>query len=138
MTSIEYAKLLPEDIPQWQMPFWDSVRDNKAAVQRCDDCGTFRFVPKERCGKCLSGASTWTPIAGSGDLYTYTIVHRAPTPAYQEDVPYVIGHVTMTEGFRMVSNVRGIAPGEVRIGMPVHLDYEEATPDWTLYSFEPS
>ncbi len=138
MSEHKYTKFLPEGIPEWQMPFWDSLRDRKAAVQRCDNCGTFRFIPKERCPKCLSSSSTWTAIAGTGEIYTYTVVHRGPTPAYQEEAPYIISHVTMTEGFRMASNLRRVGPDDVRIGMPVELRYEEATPDWTLFYFEPS
>ena len=138
MPETDYEKFLPDGIPPWQMPFWESLRDRQAAVQRCDDCGTFRFIPKERCPHCLSAVSTWTPISGIGEVYTYTIVHRGPTPAYQADAPYVISHVTMAEGFRMASNLRGINPESVRIGMPVRLQYEDVTSEWTLFFFEPA
>jgi uncharacterized OB-fold protein len=138
MTDAAYEKFLPEGIPDWQMAFWQSLRSRKAAVQRCDECGTFRFIPKERCPKCLSPAATWTPISGNGEIYTYTVVHRAPTPAYQADAPYVIAHVTMEEGFRMASNLRGVDPAVVRIGMPVRLTYDEVTAEWTLPVFEPA
>jgi uncharacterized OB-fold protein len=137
MTGAAHEKFLPEGIPAWQMPFWTSLRDRKAAVQRCDDCGTFRYIPKERCSRCLSAAATWAPISGRGEIYTYTVVHRAPTPAYQADAPYVIVHVTMEEGFRMASNLRGTAPSDVRIGMPVRLSYDDVTAEWTLPVFEP-
>jgi uncharacterized OB-fold protein len=43
----------------------------------------------------------------------------------------------MEEGFRMVSNLRGIEPSQVQIGMPVRLVYEDVTADWTLFYFEP-
>jgi uncharacterized OB-fold protein len=132
------SKFLPDGIPGWQQPYWDSLRARAAAVQRCDSCGTFFFVPKERCPNCLSPESTWTPISGHGTVYTYTVVHRAPTPAYQEEVPYVIAHVTMDEGFRMAANLRGVDPESVSIGMPVQLGYEDATPEWTLPVFEPA
>jgi uncharacterized OB-fold protein len=137
MEDAVYAKFLPEGIPTWQMPFWDSLRERKASVQRCDDCGTFFYIPKERCPNCLSASTTWTPISGRGEIYTYTVVHRGPTPAYQADTPYVIAHVAMEEGFRMVSNLRAVDPADVRIGLPVRLIYEEATPEWTLFAFEP-
>jgi uncharacterized OB-fold protein len=138
MAETTYDKFLPEGIPTWQMPFWESLKAHQARVQRCDDCGAYVYIPKERCPKCLGSAMTWTPISGKGEVYTYTVVHRAPTPAYQADAPYVIAHVTMEEGFRMVANVDGIDPGDVRIGMPVQLTYEEATPDWTLFGFVPA
>lgn len=133
-----YEKFLPEGIPGWQTPFWDSLRRHEAQVQRCDGCGTFRFIPKERCPRCLSESSTWTAISGEGGVYTFTVVHRAPTPPYQADAPYVIAHVTMGEGFRMAANLSAVEAADLRIGMPVRLTYLDVTPEWTLFGFEPS
>lgn len=135
MSGVTYEKFLPEGIPGWQMPFWDSLREQQARVQRCDDCGTYVFIPKERCPSCRSAAMTWAPISGRGAVYTYTVVYRAPTPAYQGETPYVIAHVAMEEGFRMASNLRGVDPTEVGIGMPVRLIYHAVTPQWTLFEF---
>jgi len=130
-----YEKLLPEITPLHR-PFWDSIKAHAAELQRCDDCGAFRFIPTELCS-CGSARSTWTSIAGTGEVYTYTVVHRAPTPAYQADAPYVIAHVTMAEGPRMISNLVGVDPAEVRIGMPVRLGYDDVTPEVSLFHFEP-
>jgi uncharacterized protein len=137
MASTAYDKFLPEGIPDWQLAFWESLHRHQVRVQRCDRCNTFRYIPKERCPACLSPDATWTAVSGRGELYTYTVVHRAPTPAYQADAPYIIGHVTMAEGFRMVGNVTGIVPEAVKIGMSVRLVYLDATPEWTLFAFEP-
>jgi uncharacterized OB-fold protein len=125
------------EIPPLHEPFWDSVKAHGAQLQRCDSCGRFRFIPTELC-TCGSAASTWTPIAGTGQVYTYTVVHRAPTPAYQAKAPYVIAHVTMDEGPRMISHLVGVEPEQVTIGMPVRLGYDDVTPELTLYHFEPT
>jgi uncharacterized OB-fold protein len=131
-----YEGLRPEITPLHQ-PFWDSVSRRELSLQRCDDCAEFRFIPTELCSACGSASATWTPIEGTGEVYTYTIVHRAPTPAYQADVPYVIAHVTLAEGPRMISNLIGCDPHDVRIGMPVRVVYEAVAPDLTLYKFTP-
>lgn len=133
-----YQKFLPEDIPDSHRPFWDSLRERAAKVQRCDDCGTFRYIPKDICASCHGDRATWTPISGRGDVYTYTVVRRAPTPAYQEDAPYVLVHVTMAEGFRMIASLTGADPQDVHIGMPVRLAYQDVTPEWTLCTFRPA
>jgi uncharacterized OB-fold protein len=133
-----YRKPLPEGIPTWHMPFWDSLRAHDVKVQRCDHCGAFRYVPKEICSRCLRSESTWLSISGRGTVYSYSIVHRTPTPAFQADAPYVIAHVEMEEGFRMVSNVAVDDPSAVTIGMPVELDYNDVTPEWTLFLFRPA
>jgi uncharacterized OB-fold protein len=133
-----YRKFLPEGIPDSHLAFWESLRDHAAKVQRCEQCATFRYIPKDICPTCFSDQATWSPISGRGEIYTYTIVRRAPTPAYQEDVPYVIAHVTMEEGFRMAGRLIGAYPDSVRIGMSVCIAYEDVTPEWTLFIFQPT
>ena len=78
MTEPAYDRFLPEAIPDWQIPFWESLREHDVRVQLCDDCGRFRYIPKELCPSCLSESATWTGIDGHGTVYTYTVVHRTP------------------------------------------------------------
>lgn len=133
-----YDKFLPEGIPSWQLPYWDSLKEHSVKVQKCDSCGTFRYVPKEICPQCHAIEATWTPIAGDGEIYTYTVVRRAPTPAYQEDAPYALVHVQMAEGFRMIGSLKTDDPESVAIGQPVRVTYDDATGDWTILQFEPA
>jgi uncharacterized OB-fold protein len=133
-----YDKFLPEDIPSWQVPFWESLKAHDVRVQRCDACGAYRYVPKEICPACQSAAATWTPVSGHGHIYTYTVVRRGPTKAYQAAAPYVIVHVTMDEGFRMVGDLLDVAPEQVAIGDPVRVRYTTASEDWTLLGFGPA
>jgi uncharacterized protein len=130
-----YDKFLPQGVPAWQMPYWESLRRHSVEVQRCDSCAAFRYVPKEICAHCHSRSATWTPIEGSGEIYTYTVVRRAPTPAYQAEAPYAIVHVTMREGFRMIGSTTGTELDVIRIGLPVKVAYYDATPEWTLLEF---
>ncbi|MGU3498707.1 Zn-ribbon domain-containing OB-fold protein [Mycobacterium sp. C31M] len=134
----DYAKLLPEAIPAWQMPFWESLKRHEVHVQVCDDCGKHRYAPKEICAQCHSVNATWTPVAGTGEIYTYTVVRRAPTKAFQADAPYVIAHIAMDEGFRMIGTVSDVDPETVRIGDRVVVDYLDVTADWTLLTFVPA
>ena len=131
-------KFLPEGVPGWQQPFWDSLRQRNIRVQRCTSCKTFRHVPKELCAKCYSTSYSWEPVSGHGIVYTYTIVHRAPTPVYQADAPYAIVHAAMDEGFRMVGAMTGIEPESVAIGAPVRVVYTDLSPEWTIVEFEPA
>lgn len=132
----DYEKFLPE-IPELHAPFWESIRQESVRLQKCDECGRFRFIPSERC-PCGSTAATWTPIAGTGEVYAFTVIHRAPTPAYQAEVPYVIAHVTIDEGPRMIATVVDCEPDDVHIGMPVRLVYDHVTPEVSLYRFAPA
>jgi uncharacterized OB-fold protein len=135
--SLDEKFLPPADMPELHKPFWEALKEHKLVVQTCEQ-GHTRFVPTEICHKCGSQAWTWEPMSGKGRVYTYTVVHRGPIPAYQKDAPYVIAHVEMDEGVRMISNLIDVDPKEVRIGMPVEVVYEDASPEWTLYKFKPA
>ena len=138
MTEAAYEKLLPADVPAWHQPYWDSLRRHSVEVQKCDNCGAFRYVPKEICSQCFSTDYSWSSIRPTGEIYTFTIIHRAPTPAYQAGAPYVIVHVTMDDGFRMIGGLMNVDPQTVRIGQRVKITYEDVTSEWTLLQFEPA
>ena len=131
-----YEKFRPQ-IPTLHAPFWEGVRAHELRLQRCDSCGRFRFIPGEMCPGCHSASATWTVVSGRGSIYTYTVVHRAPTPAYQADAPYVIAHVELEEGPRIIATMVECPPDEVTVGMAVEAAYEDVEPDLTLYHFRP-
>ena len=138
MTQSAYAKLLPEGIPSWHQPYWDSLKEHSVKVQKCNGCGAFRYVPKEICNKCLSTDYCWAPIRPTGEVYTYTVIRRAPTAAYQAEAPYALVHVAMDDGFRMIATMTNTDPESVRIGQRVKVAYYDVTPQWTLLQFEPA
>jgi len=132
-----YDKFLPDRSPLDE-PFWAATSAHALRLQRCDTCGSFRFIPSEICSECHSEEVTWSLVSGLGSIYTYTIVHRAPTPAYQRDAPYVIVHVTLSGGPRMIGNLIGCDPYQVQIGMPVEIVFDDVLADLTLYRFQPA
>jgi len=46
--------------------------------------------------------------------------------------------VELEEGPRMVSNVTGIPPTDVKVDMPVEVYFDDVTPEATLYKFKPA
>src|SRR3974390_979732 len=132
-----YDKFRPEVTPL-HAPFWESVRSHELRLQRCADCGRYRFIPMELCPSCHSAAASWSAVSGRGTVYTYTVVHRAPTPAYQAEAPYVIAQVELEEGPRITSTLVGTAPEAGAVGMPVEVVFEDVDPDLTLYRFRPA
>jgi len=135
--SLNEKFLPPDDMPEFHRPFWEALKEHRLVVQTCEN-GHPRFVPTEICGKCGSQEWTWEPMTGKGKIYTYTVVHRGPIPAYQADAPYVIAHVEMDDGVRMISNLINCDPKTVCIGMPVEVIYDDINGDWTLYKFVPA
>lgn len=120
-------------------PFWESVKAHAMQIQRCDDCGNYIFYPRGLCPHCFSSNLAWQPVAGTGQVHAFTIVHRHPHPAFAAEIPYVVALIELDEGVRMMSNLVGVEPDpeHVRVGMPVEVVYEDVTDEVTLPKFRP-
>jgi uncharacterized OB-fold protein len=101
--------------------FWEGVAEHRLLIQRCGGCGTPRFPWLPGCGRC--GSPDWDTVeaSGSGSVFSYVVMHHPPFPAF--DPPFAVGLVELAEGVRIVSNVVGVPHDEVRIGMPVELEF---------------
>lgn len=118
--------------------FWEGCKAGKLVIQRCRSCATPRFYPRIVCGACGSMDSDWIEASGLGTVFSYTVVHRAPSPAFKEDVPYVLAIVELDEGVRMMSNVVGCDPAMVTVGMPVSVVFERMSDDIAVPKFAPA
>ena len=125
---------LPEITPAMG-PFWEAARRHELVAQRCSTCGTYRFPAREICSACLSRDASWEAVSGRGTVFSRAIMHQSYHPAFA--TPYAIVIVELAEGARMLSNVIGCAPNQVRIGMPVEVTFEDLTPEVTLPKFRP-
>ncbi|MFG3507215.1 bifunctional MaoC family dehydratase N-terminal/OB-fold nucleic acid binding domain-containing protein [Streptomyces sp. NPDC047821] len=101
--------------------FWDGVAAHRLLIQRCTGCGTLRFPWLPGCDTCGSGAWDTVVASGEGTVYSYVVMHHPPFPAF--DPPYAVALVELAEGVRMISNITGVPYDEVRIGMPVRLEF---------------
>jgi uncharacterized OB-fold protein len=90
------------------------------------------------CPACHSPEAVWTAVSGRGTVYTYSVVHRAPTPAYQADAPYVVAYVELDEGPRVPARLVDVDPADVTVDMPVTVVFDDVDPDLTLYRFRPA
>jgi uncharacterized OB-fold protein len=131
-----HAKPLPEVTPQ-MAPFWEAARRHELVVQRCGGCGAYRFPARDLCSRCLSRDAAWTRVSGRGVIFSVAVMHQVYHPGFADDVPYAVVVVELEEGARLLSNVVGLAPSEVRIGMPVEVVFESVSADVTLPKFRP-
>jgi len=83
-----------------------------------------RFYPRLLCPKCSSEQYEWVKASGRGKVYSYSVLYRGPTAAFQSQVPYILAIVELEEGPRVMTNI--IAdPAQVRIGQEVRVVFEE-------------
>ncbi|MGW2329950.1 bifunctional MaoC family dehydratase N-terminal/OB-fold nucleic acid binding domain-containing protein [Streptomyces sp. NPDC001700] len=113
--------------------FWEGVAAHQLLIQRCTGCGTLRFPWLPGCGGC--GSPEWDTVAasGAGTVFSYVVMHHPPFPAF--DPPYAVGLIELAEGVRIVSNITGVPYEEVRIGMPVELEFLRADDELELPVF---
>ncbi|MGD1239873.1 Zn-ribbon domain-containing OB-fold protein [Mycobacterium seoulense] len=124
---------VPHASSHLSLPFWQGCRAEELRYQRCDACGLANFPPTEHCRQCLSAQVRWERSGGLGEIYSWTVVHRPVTAEFSP--PYAPAIVTLDEGYQMLTNVVGLAPEELRIGMRVRVQFHAAGPDVTLPYF---
>ena len=132
-----YKKPLPR-VDEESRGWWEALVRHELYFQRCRDCGKKRFYPRAVCPNCLSSNTEWVRASGKGTVYTFTVTHQNQAPGFRDALPYVLAYVELDEGVRLLTNIVGCAPEEVRISMPVEVVFEDATPLTTLPKFRPA
>ncbi len=132
----EYKKPLPiADMDSKE--FWDGCRRHELLLQRCKQCKGYHYPPAPVCPSCFSTDVVWEKVSGKGEVYTFIIVRRALNPDWEPEVPYVVAVIELNEGVRMMSNIVGCRPEDVKIGMKVEVTFEDVTENATLPKFKP-
>lgn len=117
-------------------PYWDAAREHRLAIQRCA-CGRLAHPPVARCPACAGNDFSWPTMSGRATVYAFTVVHHSVHPVSAGATPYVVALVELDEGPRIVTNVRGCAPEDVRIGMRLEVVFEDLDESVTLPQFAP-
>ena len=80
--------------------------------------------PAPVCPRDWGADLAWTPVSGRARVATFTVNHQAWMPG--PPLPYVVAIVEIEEqpDVRLMTNVVGCAPEDVRIGMPVRVAFE--------------
>jgi hypothetical protein len=105
-------------------PHWDGCREGVLRVQRCRECRAHVFIPQPLCTACGAGGLEWIESRGHGTVYSFSVVHRAPHPAFA--TPYLVAIVTLDEGFEMLANLACDA-ALAAIGMRVRVAFLPAS-----------
>jgi uncharacterized OB-fold protein len=105
--------------------FWEAAAEGVLSVQKCEDCRELRYPPALRCPNCLSAKWTWQPLSGRGEVLSYVVIHQKYNAAWADRVPYNVAIIELEEGPRMISNMLPLSGGDVEVGMPVQVVFED-------------
>lgn len=132
----EFCKPVPAPTDA-SRPFWAGCAEGKLLLRRCRQCRKHHAPTRHVCS-CGGSDLEWTEVSGLGRVFSYTVVHRAPDPAFKADLPYVIAIVELDEGARLMSNITGCSPDSVAIGMPVRAIFETVAEGVGVHKFQPA
>jgi len=74
-------------------------------------------------------------LAGTGSLYSYAVLHHPRSPLFE--YPVLAALVDLDEGVRIVTNLVGVEPADIRIGMRLTVDFEPTGDGGTVPVFRP-
>lgn len=135
--EFEYSKPVP--VPdEASQPFFDGTLRGELMLQRCEACGTWMWPVRARCIACLDAELSWAPAAGTGTLYSYTMVHQVFHPGFAGEIPYNVAMVDLAEGVRIITNVVGVPDGELQIGAALVVTFDRISDQVALPKFRPA
>ena len=131
------ARLIPP-VSELTRPFWEAASQHTLVLQYCEANDKYVFPPRAH-SPWGGGPLAWKEVSGRGSVYTYTIAHRPPHPVFAQQCPMAIAIVELAEGPRMMTNIINCDPGDLQVGMSVHVTFEAIDDsDITLPVFEPA
>jgi uncharacterized OB-fold protein len=122
--SLVYHRTLPF-LSEENRFYWTSGADGIFRMMRCQACGHWLHPAGPICAKCFSRDLRPEALSGKGEVFSFTLNYKAWAPGME--VPYVVAVVRLDEqpGLQLMTNIIGIAPEEVRIGMRVSVTFEQ-------------
>ena len=128
----------PAPVPDIESePYWKAAHEGRLIVQRCTECGNTQLYPRWRCLRCR-GQVEWVDATGGGTVYSFTVIRQNFSRSFRHLIPYVVALVDLDEGPRLMTNLLGIAPDDVRIGMRVRVRFEPVSEEASVPLFEPA
>ncbi len=120
--------------------FWQGGERGELVFLRCQECGFFIHPPLPMCPICHSKRLVPEAVSGKATVATYSVNYQAWMPG--PELPYVVAIVEIVEqpSVRLTTNLVGVEPDAVEIGMPVRVTFEHhPDPDGDVWIplFEP-
>jgi len=134
MTSDVKPRPAPRPDPE-SAPYWAAALEGRLVVQRCTSCGRHQLYARAHCLACRSPVE-WVDASGRGTIYSFTVIRQNMSRSFRHLVPYVVGLVDLEEGPRLMTNIVGSDPADVRVGAPVTVRFEQVSDEAAIPLFE--
>jgi len=104
--------------------YWEGVDRDELSLKHCAACGRYLHPRRMVCSACASTELEWKAVSGSGQVYTFSQLYRAPRPELVASVPYFLGIVRLEEGVHLFSRLLPENGTDITIGAPVQVAFQ--------------
>ena len=111
--------------------FWTFTEQQELRLQRCGECGRFRWPPGPVCDQCLSEDYAWEEVSGRGTLLSWVIYRRRYFPEYP--APHTVLMVELDEGPLFVTQPIDIETHALRDGLAMELGWLDGEDSFGVY-----
>lgn len=80
-----------------------------------------QVYPLDRHASSIDEGIDWLPAGGEARLHSFAVFHQRYAPSVK--VPYVVAHIELTEGIRLISTLIDINLSDVTVGMPLKAEF---------------
>lgn len=141
MTEYLTKNTLPKPVPgNWSVwyrytygvageRFLREINDNRRLMGSfCPQCKKVFLPPSLYCEDCFAEMSEYRPIAGTGTVHTFSVLHESleETPLAKPIVAAFVQFDGITGG--LLAPLEGVSPEKVQIGMKVNVSFNTKTP----------
>ena len=115
-------KVVPPVVGHDDQFFWDGVKEGRLLIRKCAKCSRLQHPPSPMCPNC--GSLEWDvqESSGKGTVHSWILSHH---PTQPDEAPRIVALVELEEGVRLVSNLQGIEPDDVKNDMVVQVDFAD-------------
>lgn len=120
----------PQPNPETEA-FWNAASGGKLMLGSCKSCGKVHWYPRAICPHCFSDQTELKEASGTGEIYTFSVMKRAP-------ISFAIAYVTLDEGPKMMTNIVDTDLDAISIGQKVKLVFKETEDGPPVPMFTPA
>ena len=121
--SVKTRLSFPLPDVSWEVaaPYWEGAAAGELRLSFCASCGAPNWFPKPECRSCHGGAFEWKAVAGTGRLFSYSVVRHPFLKQYADLLPLVPALVELdaVPGIRIVTRIVESELTDLRCDAPV-------------------
>lgn len=91
--------------------YYAALNRGELLVQRCGACATHSMYPRTWCPSCHEQALDWVVSTGRGRLYSFTVQRAGAPDGFEDELPYGLGVVRLTEEVQVLGRLQPDASG---------------------------